>query len=106
VQIQGTYDGTNTVSQVPGQHQIALTFQQTGSDVTATFRTSLGGRGRGSGTISGNVIGTMSLQSEIANCPGSYTASFTFSGDTVSWIYTGQDCGGPTQGHGQARKKP
>jgi tetratricopeptide (TPR) repeat protein len=102
-QIQGTYDGTFTLSQVPGEHQISLTFQQSGSDVTATYRSALGGGGRGKGTIAGNVITAMTLQSE-PNCPGLYTASFEFSGDTVSLTFSGHDCNGAAQGHGVAKK--
>jgi hypothetical protein len=45
-QIEGTYDGTTTLSQVTGEHQISLTFQQSGSEVTVTYRSVLGGRGR------------------------------------------------------------
>jgi hypothetical protein len=104
-QLQGTYVGTYTASQVPGEHQISVTFKQTGSTVVATFVTSLGGRGTGSGEIRGNAIGKMVSQSTLPNCPGTYTSSFLFSGDTVSWTYTGEDCLGSGGGHGLAKKK-
>jgi tetratricopeptide (TPR) repeat protein len=103
-QLQGDYFGTNTVNEWPGEAQIALTFQLSGNDVAATYQTSSGARGRGTGTIAGNVIKTMSLQSEGVGCPGSFTAEFVFSGDSVSWTYTGQDCSGPQHGHGSAKK--
>jgi hypothetical protein len=67
-------------------------------------RSALGGRGTGAGTIKDNVIEGMSLQSELSNCPGTYTASLVFRDDTVSWTYTGRDCSGPVRGHGQAKK--
>jgi hypothetical protein len=106
-QIDGTYDGINEIndgSQVKGKAQFSLTFQQSGNDVTATYRSALGGQGRGSGTLNNNTINMMSLQSATPNCPGSYTASFKFERDNVSWTYTGQDCTGPVQGRGSAKK--
>jgi CHAT domain-containing protein len=102
-QIDGTYEGTFTLSQVQGEHQISLTFQQSGPEVTVTYRSALGGRGSGKSTVAGNVIAAVPLQSE-PFCPGLYTASFKFSGDTVSWTYSGQDCHGPAQGSGIAKK--
>jgi hypothetical protein len=104
VHIPGTYEGIDTISQVPGEHRISLRFQQFGTKITATYGSSLGGYGRGIGTISDNGIGTMSLQSETEDCPGSYTASVRFSEDVVSWTYAGQDCGGPVHGRGTAKK--
>jgi CHAT domain-containing protein/tetratricopeptide (TPR) repeat protein len=102
-QIEGTYEGTFTINQVTGEHQISLTFQQSGSEVTVTYRSALGGRGSGKGTIAGNTMATVSLRSE-PSCPGLFTASFKFSDDTVSFAYSGQDCNGPGQGHGVANK--
>ena len=58
-QIEGTYEGTFTINQVTGEHQISLTFQQSGSEVTVTYRSALGGRGSGKSTIAGNVIATV-----------------------------------------------
>src|SRR5262249_33327066 len=92
-QIEGTYDGTFTISHLPGEHQISLTFQQSGSEVTVTYRNALGGGGSGKGTLAGNVIATVSLRSE-PDCPGLFTASFKFSDDTVSFTYSGQGCSG------------
>ena len=105
-QIAGIYDGINEITggDQPIKAPFSLTFQQSGNDVTATYRSALGGQGRGSGTINGNAIYMMSFQSERPNCPGSYTASFKFEGDNVTWTYTGQDCTGPVQGRGSATK--
>jgi hypothetical protein len=89
---------------MPGEHQFSLTFLRSDNHVTATYRSALGGRGKGTGVIKGNVIDSMSLQSEVSNCPGSYTASLVFVDDTVNWTYSGQDCDGPAQGHGMAKK--
>ena len=102
-QIEGTYEGTFTINQVTGEHQISLTFQQSGSEVTVTYRSALGGRGSGKSTIAGNVIATVSLRSE-PNCQGLFTASFKFSDDTVTFAFSGQDCNGPGQGRGIANK--
>jgi CHAT domain-containing protein/tetratricopeptide (TPR) repeat protein len=102
-QIEGTYEGTLTINQVTGEHRISLTFQQSGPDVTVAYRSALGGSGNGKGTIAGNVIAAVPLRSE-PNCPGLYTASFEFSADTVSWTFSGQDCNGPAQGRGIAKK--
>ena len=71
-QIEGTYEGTFTINQVTGEHQISLTFQQSGSEVTVTYRSALGGRGSGKSIIAGNTIATVPLQSE-PNCPGLFT---------------------------------
>jgi tetratricopeptide (TPR) repeat protein len=104
-QIDGTYIGTNTqMGQTSGEAQISLTFRQSNSAVTATYQTSGGGKGKGVGTITGNVISGMILESEVVSCPGLLTASLTFLNDTVSWNYTGQDCGSPVRGRGQAKK--
>jgi hypothetical protein len=103
-QIEGTYEGTFTINQVTGEHQISLTFQQSGSEVTVTYRSALGGRGSGKSTIAGNIIATVPLRSE-PNCPGPFTASFKFSDDTVSFTYSGQDCNAPGQGRGIAKKQ-
>jgi hypothetical protein len=96
--------GITAVKQLSGDDKITLTLQQSGSNVAASYQTSLGGRGRGTGILTGNIISAMKLQSETENCPGSFTASLTFSNDTVSWTYNGQDCGGPVQGNGVAKK--
>jgi hypothetical protein len=103
-EIQGTYIGTNTpstvgtttVSQVPGEDQISLTFQQSGSNVTATYLTGQGARGRGTGRISGNVVSAR-LQSETVNCPGSFTASLRFSLD-LYWPRLRWPCAGLRRG--------
>jgi CHAT domain-containing protein/Flp pilus assembly protein TadD len=102
-QIEGTYDGTFTRSQPTGEYQISLTFHQLGPEVTVTYRSVLGGSGSGKGIIAGSVITAVHLRSE-PSCPGLFTASFAFSGDTVSFSYSGQDCSGPAQGRGIAKK--
>jgi tetratricopeptide (TPR) repeat protein len=103
-QIQGTYVGLNATSQLPGEHQLSLTFRKSGTDVDVTYQSALGGRGRGTGRLAGDSIEGMKLTNEAPNCAGSYTASLVFSKDTVSWSYEGQDCGGPVKGHGVAKK--
>jgi tetratricopeptide (TPR) repeat protein len=102
-QIEGTYEGTFTRSRLTGEYQISLTFQRLGTEVTVAYRSVLGGSGTGKGNIAGSVIAAVPLRSE-PSCPGLFTASFTFSGDTVSFSYSGEDCSGPAQGRGIVRK--
>ncbi len=104
VQIDGAYEGTNTTSNAPGEHRISLTFRLHAWGIDATFRNSLGGHGRGTGTIAGGNIGTLSLHSSVETCPGSYTATFKFLEGSVSWTYSGKDCTGAVQGRGTATK--
>jgi hypothetical protein len=108
--IHGSYVGTNSRQANVGNFVVpvaddeaSLTFTQSGARVAVTYRTSAGGQGRGSGIISGSTVPIV-LQNETPNCPGSYTATFVFSGETVKWTYAGQDCGGPTRGQGLASK--
>jgi hypothetical protein len=63
-QIEGTYEGTFTINQVAGEHQISLTFKQSGSEIRVTYRSALGGRGSGNSTL---------LEKSLRPCP--YEAS-------------------------------
>ncbi len=102
--IAGDYEGTNTNNRIPGAHRISLTFQQVGAEVNATYRSAFGDHGHGSGTISDHATGTIAMHSNDESCPGSHTASFWFSADSVKWIYAGSDCVGPVRGRGTAAR--
>jgi hypothetical protein len=105
--VQGTYEGTNSATYGNGGHgeqQISFVVEQTGTQVNVNFHSPNGSQGKGTGTLAGNSIEMMSLQSTTPDCPGSYEASLKFNGENVSWSYKGQDCGGPITGHGTAKK--
>jgi hypothetical protein len=49
-------------------------------------------------------VKSISLQSTTPNCSGSYEGSLKFAGDALSWNYKGEDCGGPMEGQGDAKR--
>jgi hypothetical protein len=105
--VGGTYEGTNEATYKnggQGDQKISITVKQNGSDVSITFQTASGGQGSGAGTLTGSVVNSISLQSTAPECPGSYEGSLNFTGDTMSWSFKGQDCGGPMEGHGTAKR--
>jgi hypothetical protein len=107
--VDGTYEGTNRiVYKTPGvgdgDQKIIITIEQFDNSLHVKFRTPLGGQGEGTGTLSGNRVDSISLTSTTVGCPGSYQATFSFSGNAVSWSYDGQDCGGLMEGHGTAKR--
>ena len=105
--VSGTYEGMNISTYNgggQGEQKITIAVEQTENDLKVSFHTAAGGEGKGTGTLKGNEIGSMSLQSTAQGCPGSYDASFKFVDDTVSWTFKGQDCGGSMDGHGTAKK--
>ena len=105
--VGGTYVGTNTTiyKRGPqGEQNISVIVAQTGNEVKVTFQTALGEQGKGVGTLKGTRVEALSLQSEVAGCPAKYEASIDFSGDTVSWSFKGEDCSGPMEGRGSAKR--
>ena len=86
------------------EYQISISLKQSGSKVSVYYRASTGGEGEGTGTLVGDAVEAVLLRSMTPSCPGSYTAIFKLSGDTLNWNYEGQDCGGVLQGYGQAKK--
>lgn len=107
-QVQGQYQGTDriTVPRNGSQARIAdvsIDLEQAGRYLKATYTNALGSIGRGTGMMSGNAA-TLSLRSQVENCPGTYSASLQFSKDVVTWSYTGQDCNGAVQGGGTATR--
>ena len=103
----GTYEGTNT-STYPnkghGEQKISLVIEQMGSEVNVSFTTVGGGQGKGTGQLTGAVIEKFLLRSNAPDCPGSYEASIKFADDTASWSFKGEDCGGPMEGRGTAKR--
>jgi hypothetical protein len=87
-----------------GEQKISITVEQNGSDVSISFETANGGQGKGTGTLTDTVVNSISLQSTTPGCAGSYQGSLKFAGDSMSWSYKGQDCGGAMEGHGTAKR--
>ncbi len=105
--VGGKYEGMNDVTYKTGGQgvqQISITVEQIKSDVKVSYQTALGGQGKGAGTLAGARVESISLQSTAPECPGSYEASLKFADDIVIWSYKGQDCGGPMEGHGTAKR--
>jgi hypothetical protein len=104
--VAGTYEGMNNATYQKGgkgEQKISITVEQSGKNVNVTFQ-GASGQGKGAGALTGGVVESISLESTTPGCPGKYDTSFKFSGDLVSWTYKGEDCGGPMDGHGTAKR--
>jgi hypothetical protein len=104
--VGGKYEGMNDATYKKGgqgEQKISISVEQNGSNVSISFQTADGGQGKGTGTLTGTVVNSISLQSTAPGCAGSYEGSFNFAGDSMSWSFKGQDCGGPMEGHGTAK---
>lgn len=105
--VEGTYEGTNTSnykSGGEGEQKITIHVIQSGDDLTVSFQTPTGGQGKGDGKLLGDTVKSLTLQSTAPGCPGSYTGSLKFAGNTMSWSFEGSDCGGPMEGRGTAKR--
>jgi TIR domain len=105
--VAGTYEGMNSATYEKGrqaEQKISITIEQVSSDLNVVFQTVNGAQGKGSGKLTGTRVESMSLESTAPGCPGSYKGSMEFPGDTVTWSYKGEDCGGPMEGHGTAKR--
>jgi hypothetical protein len=104
----GTYEGMINVTYKKGgqgEQKISITIEQIGKDLKVSYQTGSGGQGKGAGTLAdGGSSEGISLQSTAPECPGSYEASLKFADDTVTFSYKGDDCGGPMEGHGTAKR--
>jgi hypothetical protein len=103
----GIYEGMNSANYEKGgegEQKIAFFVEQSGTDLKVRFESPMGGHGEGTGTLKDNRVDTISFRSTTPECPGSYDASLSFAGDSVSWSYTGRDCNGSTKGHGTATR--
>jgi hypothetical protein len=105
--VAGIYEGINNVTYErggQGEHKIKITVKQTGDVINLTFGTAHGAQGKGSGTLSAAVVEKMSFESTTPGCPGSYEGTLNFSSNELNWSYKGQDCAGPVEGHGTAKR--
>jgi len=105
--VAGNYDGMNYISygeKGQAEQKVLVTIQQNGSDLKVSFQTPDGASGEGTAKLTGNQAESISLQSTTPSCPGSYDGSLSFTDNSLSWSYKGEDCGGPMQGHGTAPK--
>jgi hypothetical protein len=106
--VAGTYVGTNHGSygtKRVGGERVSIVVAQSADKLNVTVDTATGGEGTGTGTIDSDAIAkSVQIQSTSANCPGSYVATLKFEGDAVAWSFKGQDCNGPVQGEGSAKK--
>lgn len=105
--VNGKYEGTNYATYKvggKGDEKISIVVEQTGSKLQVSFQTASGGQGKGEGQLKENEVKSISLQSTAPGCPGSYDGSLKFNGNNLSWLFKGQDCGGPMEGHGTAAR--
>ncbi len=105
--VRGTYEGTNNMTYAKkghGAQKISLSVEQVENDLNVSFVTAEGGQGKGTGKLIGAVVERLQLQNTSKDCPGSYQASLKFLDDTAIWSYKGEDCNGPVEGSGTAKK--
>jgi hypothetical protein len=106
--VSGTYDGnitTNYKKGGQGEQKISITVEQTvWNDFKVAFKTANGAQGQGVGKSENGIPESVSLQSTNPQCAGSYDASFKFADDAVTFSFKGEDCGGPMEGNGTAKK--
>ena len=105
--IAGTYEGT-----------LATNYKRGGQEEREDFDCHRGGRKQINSDLQNCVRWTgercrdacrrraksISLQSTTPGCAGSYEASFKFADDTVTFSFKGEDCGGPMEGNGTAKR--
>jgi hypothetical protein len=101
----GNYVGTYTASKLPGQTlHIGLYFHQTQpSLMLAAYATSSGVAGQCTGPVQGNKA-YLTCINTTPSCKGTYRGTYVFSGDNVTWTYSGTDCLGNETGKGMASK--
>jgi hypothetical protein len=107
--VAGNYEGTNyatyKIAGAEGDQKIAISVEQGGNQLKVSFQSPNGARGEGTGIIEGDAVKTILLKSSAPNCPGSYEVTLGFKDDgSMNWSYKGQDCSGPVEGHGTAKK--
>jgi hypothetical protein len=102
--VSGVWQGVNYASKVPGPHKVVLTFNQSGPAVIGSFWVATGVYGVGQGQITGPNSMTMSWTNTSPSCQGNYQNSYVVSGNAMTWTFTGQDCLGPEQGKGAAKR--
>jgi hypothetical protein len=108
VNVAGTYEGTITTtykSGGKGEQEISITVESTAwNDFKLAFKTAAGAQGQGVGKFENGTATSVSLQSTTPGCAGSYESSFKFGDDAVTFSFKGEDCSGPMEGNGTAKK--
>lgn len=105
--VAGNYEGVNNANygkNGQGDQKISIVVEQNGTDLKVKFQSAGGGQGEGTGTLKDNRAESISLHSTVPGCPGSYEGSLSFTGNTMKWLYKGQDCGGAMEGQGTATR--
>jgi hypothetical protein len=107
--VAGNYEGTNyatyKIAGAEGDQKIAISVEQSGNQLKVSFQSPNGAQGKGTGIIEGDAVKTILLKSSAPNCSGSYEGTLEFKDDgSMNWSYKGQDCSGPVEGHGTAKK--
>jgi hypothetical protein len=106
--VGGKYEGMINVTYKTGgqgEQKLSITVEQIGKDLKVSYQTGAGGQGKGAGTLAdGGSSESISLQSTAPECPGSYQASLKYAEDAITLSYKGEDCGGPVEGHGTAKR--
>jgi hypothetical protein len=69
-----------------------------------TYKAAAGVQGQGVGKIENGTVESFPLQSTTPGCPGSYEASLKFADDAVTFSFKGEDCAGPMEGNGTAKR--
>jgi hypothetical protein len=104
----GTWVGTYSTSIIPSA-QITLTLTQSGSNVTGTYSTTTGVGGAAGGTYTGTANGdviTWTINQTTPDCPGTFSGTSTLTGNTMNFIFTGNDCAGfHNNGQGTATRQ-
>lgn len=106
LQVHGTYEGMNHFTYKnggEGDQQISLIVEQNNANVTVGYQTANRTQGKGAGTLTGNTV-MISIKGLAPECPGSLEASLEFGSDAVNWSFKGEDCNGPMEGRGTAKK--
>lgn len=71
---------------------LAITLQlQSGRAVTGTYKASSGGTGTIAGKLEGSTL-DFTLTQTVEGCPGSFTGTVTFSGNSGTGAFSGKDC--------------
>jgi len=101
--VGGTYTGTYTASEVPGNHKITLIFHQSGHVLKGHYHTATGVYGKGHGCIVDGKA-KMYWKNTTPKCPGTYVGVYKFNKQRVTWTYSGSDCVGEEKGKGDAKQ--
>ena len=105
--VAGLYEGVNHSTYITGEadQKIAIKIEQTGNQLTVSFRTPAGGQGTGKAILEEHKVKSIALESTAPSCAGAYNGSLEFDQNGVlTWSFEGKDCNGPMEGHGTAKR--